>query len=367
MIFDDKNLKSDEKAIFALRSLYGKYGYSRYKMNKFEEYDLYVRNKDFLISDSVITFTDTNGKLMALKPDVTLSIIKNCTDEAGVVQKMYYDENVYRVSKGRLGFREITQVGLECIGDIDDYCVFETLFLAAESLMTISEEWVLDISHLGILTEAIEKINPDRDTMREIIKCVSEKNPHELRRILGDEAGELLIKLVTTYGDAREVLCELKKLDISEQYLDELESVVSSFEMCGLAKKLRIDFSVVSDIKYYNGITFKGFINGIPEAVLTGGRYDNLMKRMGKKAGAIGFAVYIDLLEEIEKESAKYDVDTLLIYEEGEPQKNIIFAVTRLSEAGKAVVAQRAVPEKLRYKKLMKLKDGEVTCLEDNA
>ena len=367
MQFDSNVITKTEKRIFALRTLYSRYGYRPYRMSKFEDYDLYSRNKDFLLSDRVITFTDTNGKLMALKPDVTLSIIKNCKDEPGIVQKMYYDENVYRVSKGMLGFREITQVGLECIGDIDDYCIFETLFLAAESLMTISEEWVLDISHLGILTDAIEKINPDRETMREIIKCVSEKNPHELRRILGEKDGELLIKLVTTYGDARNVLGELKKLDISEQYLDELESVVSSFEMCGLAKKLRIDFSVVSDIKYYNGITFKGFINGIPEAVLTGGRYDNLMKRMGKKSGAIGFAVYIDLLEEIEKESAKYDVDTLLIYEEGEPQKNIIFAVTRLSKAGKAVVAQRAVPEKLRYKKLMKLKDGEVTCLEDNA
>ena len=77
----DLTFKYEESTVFALRSLYSKYGYSQYKMNKFEEYDLYVKNKDFLISDSVITFTDTNGKLMALKPDVTLSIIKNTKDE----------------------------------------------------------------------------------------------------------------------------------------------------------------------------------------------------------------------------------------------------------------------------------------------
>ena len=70
-------LKDDEKAILSFRSLYQKYGYLPYKMSKFEEYDLYVKNKDFLVSDSVITFNDTNGKLLALKPDVTLSIIKN--------------------------------------------------------------------------------------------------------------------------------------------------------------------------------------------------------------------------------------------------------------------------------------------------
>ena len=76
-MIDEKLLKNEEKAIFNLRSLYRRYGYSPFKMSKFEEYDLYVRNKDFLVSDRVITFNDTNGKLMALKPYVTLSIIKN--------------------------------------------------------------------------------------------------------------------------------------------------------------------------------------------------------------------------------------------------------------------------------------------------
>ena len=80
MNIDASALRFEERAVFALRSLYSRYGYSYYKMSKFEEYDLYVRNKDFLVSDSVITFTDTNGRLMALKPDVTLSIIRHFRD-----------------------------------------------------------------------------------------------------------------------------------------------------------------------------------------------------------------------------------------------------------------------------------------------
>ena len=92
MNIDYSVLKNDEKAIFGLRSIYRRYGYSQYKMSKFEEYDLYVRNKDFLVSDNIITFTDTNGKLLALKPDVTLSIIKNGKDVPGVIEKVYYNE-----------------------------------------------------------------------------------------------------------------------------------------------------------------------------------------------------------------------------------------------------------------------------------
>jgi ATP phosphoribosyltransferase regulatory subunit len=109
-MFNSNILKNEEKAVFALRSLYRKYGCTPFKMSKFEEYDLYVRNKDFLVSDSVITFTGMNGKLLALKPDVTLSIVKNTKDLPDTVQKVYYNENVYRVSKNTHEFKEIMQV-----------------------------------------------------------------------------------------------------------------------------------------------------------------------------------------------------------------------------------------------------------------
>ena len=98
MTIDQNILKFDEKVVFTLRSLYASYGYRQFKMSKFEEYDLYSKNKDFLVSDGIITFNDTNGKLLALKPDVTLSIIKNARGEKSETEKFYYNENVYRIS-----------------------------------------------------------------------------------------------------------------------------------------------------------------------------------------------------------------------------------------------------------------------------
>lgn len=108
-----KILKSEERAVLALRSLYRKYGYMPYKMSKFEEYDLYVKNKDFLVSDSVITFNDMDGRLLALKPDVTLSIVKNTDDKPLCKTKLFYNENVYRVSGSTHAYKEIMQTGLE--------------------------------------------------------------------------------------------------------------------------------------------------------------------------------------------------------------------------------------------------------------
>ena len=148
----DLSLSFQEKVIFSLRGLYRSYGYTQYKMSKFEEYDLYANNKDFLISDRVITFTDTNGKLMALKPDVTLSIIKNIKDRSEGVQKLFYNENVYRISKGNQSYKEIMQVGLECIGDIGMEDIRQVIILAAKSLQSISENCVLNVTNLDLLS-----------------------------------------------------------------------------------------------------------------------------------------------------------------------------------------------------------------------
>ena len=141
MEINESVLNFDEKIIFNLRSIYANAGYSQFKMSKFEEYDMYVANKDFLISDNIITFTDTNGKLMALKPDVTLSIIKGFKEKEGFVQKLYYNENVYRISKGTNAFKEIMQVGLECIGDIKEDDIYKLVDMIEPELNSRKELW----------------------------------------------------------------------------------------------------------------------------------------------------------------------------------------------------------------------------------
>ncbi len=78
-----------------LSYLYERRGYSRYRMGKFEPYDFYMENKQFLKSEGIITFTDAEGRLMALKPDVTMSILKSVAPDSGP-RKLYYNESVFR-------------------------------------------------------------------------------------------------------------------------------------------------------------------------------------------------------------------------------------------------------------------------------
>lgn len=374
MIIETDNLKYDEQAVFLLRSLYSKYGYKQYKMRKFEEYDLYVRNKDFLISDSVITFTDTNGKLMALKPDVTLSIVKNTKDSDGSVQKVYYDENVYRVSKGTHSYKEIKQAGLECIGDVDTYCVCEVLSLAVKSLMTISENCVVDVSDLAILFALYDYIDLSYEARKRMTSLISDKNTHEMKRLCEDmsvsaESTALLEELISYNGTPDEILPRLKAMAErigAQAEFSEFESVVSSLDK-ELQSKLRIDFSVVSDINYYNGIVFKGFIDKIPDSVLSGGRYDSLMQSMSRKSKAIGFAVYIDMLERFNVKEREFDYAAVLLYSENDSISTVKDAAQRLINEYGCVFTAKKIPEKATYGKLFELQNGEVILIENNA
>jgi len=359
-------LRNDERAVLALRELYHTHGYTPYKMNKFEEYDLYVRNKSFLVSDHVITFTDTNGKLMAMKPDVTLSIIKNGKD-GDALQKVYYHENVYRVS-GRTGdFREIMQAGLECIGDVDGFAVFEVLTLAAKSLLKISPDCVLDISHLGILTAVLDTLSVTGATREQLIRCIGEKNTHELGAIclgagVAPERTALLQTLVSSYGKPSTVLPALEGLlagTVDAALLREFSALIHALERTECGDIVRIDFSVVSDMGYYNGIVFKGFVSGVPSDILSGGQYDGLMRKMGRSAGAIGFAVYLDRLERLSEQERSYDVDVALLYGEDADPAALYRAAGNLIAQGKTVTVLRELPEKLRYHTLMKFDEKE--------
>lgn len=372
MMMQDLPLSFRENVINKLRSLYSTGGYSLYKMSKFEEYDLYARNKDFLISDRVITFLDTNGKLMALKPDVTLSIVKNTRDDEPGLKKLYYNENVYRASNDSHSFKEIPQVGLECLGKLDDYSICEVLELAAKSLLCISEESVLDVSHLGLLSAVLDAIEIPVAKREALLNFISEKNTHEMLALcrsceIASEKIELLKQVLAANGKPNVVIPKLRSLldgVISMDALNQLENITAALSDSPAGQVLRIDFSAVDDMRYYNGIVFKGYVPSLPSSILTGGQYDKLMKKMKRKSGSIGFAVYLDMLERMDLGKRSFDVDTVLLYEEGASLAAIRAAVEAIKAKGQSVMAQPEVPENIRYRNLMKLRDEEVVILE---
>ena len=185
------------------------------------------------------------------------------------------------------------------------------LKLAAESLRLCSERFVLEISHVGILNAFVDAIAPDENIREEILRCAGQKNLHGISRVCRDNglpegAENALAQLLGLYGTPRTVMPKIRAL--AEEYgagemAAELGRVVAGFTGSEIENRIQIDFSATADVKYYNGIAFKGFISGIPGSVLSGGQYDALMRKMGRKDKAIGFAVFLDMLERLTEES----------------------------------------------------------------
>ena len=371
MSIEESVLKNDERILFRLRALYRAHGYMQYKMSKFEEYDLYARNKDFLISDNVITFTDTNGKLMALKPDVTLSIVKNSRDVSDCVQKVYYNEHVYRVPKGSDSFKEIMQMGVECVGHISAYHVSETLTLAAKTLAEFSDAYVLDVSHLGVLSAFVDRLGCDAGTAKAILACVSEKNTHGILDIAKNQdvdlsATEQLCRLVGMYGESEEILPRLSALiaecgECGREAFNDLSERINDVKSVLPHACLHIDFSVVNSMSYYNGIVFRGFIPGVHTRVLSGGQYDRLLSRMGKMGGAVGFAIYLDLMETLDDQRPVYDVDTLLVTK-NTPSALVLQAANARVLQGERVLVADSIPQNIVAARVVYLDEkGEET------
>lgn len=305
MNIPDSIIYKSEKILFALRALYSGYGYEPYRMSKFEEYDLYANNKDFLVSDNVITFTDTNGKLMALKPDVTLSIIKNSRPKPGEIRKLFYNENVYRISKRNNAYREIMQLGLECFGDLGTGELQQVLSLAVLSMQALAEDYVLSVSDIGMTAFLYDKAGLSSRKRKQISAALEQKNPELLKTLiceyaLGTEEAEMLLTLAELNGSLPGVLEKIAALSgyfaDCEAYRDFTE-VLEGLKSEPFADKIRVDFSLTGDSNYYNGILFKGFMAGIPSPVISGGQYDKLFQKMNRTGRAIGFAVYTDLIE----------------------------------------------------------------------
>lgn len=367
MIYKKAALKPDEKVCLELRGLYEQFGYKKYKMSKFEEYSLYVENKDFLGTDKVITFTDLDGRLLALKPDVTLSIIKNTNATPQENEKLYYQENVYRENRESHTFTEINQMGLEYLGNVDNYAITEVITLAAESLKTISDNYILELAHMGFVVELLESLQVSRNTQIEFLKQIRMKSADGIRLVaqkadLSTLQVESLCKLPTLYGDVMSTIEEAKKICMNgamERALGEIAEIYQALEAIGYADRIQLDLSIVNDIDYYNGIIFKGYVEELGKAILAGGQYDQAMEYLGKKANAIGFAVYLNEINRIMASRKEYDVDAVVIYG-SESVADIAAAVKKLQEQGLTVRAEKQELAGLRYRELYRLENGEL-------
>lgn len=352
----------EEKVALKLRVLFERFGYREYKMGKFESYEIYQENVNYLKSNSIITFTDSKGHLMALKPDVTMSIVNNIQEDKKI-EKLYYVENVFRRNTTTGDYQELGQIGMEFIGQDGGYSEVEALMLALRSLQIISDDFILDLSHMGYMQGLLESCGIEENTLPSLVKEISRKNQHGIMQI-GEKAGlsevqiDALCKACNLPADHEKAVATAREIAVSVAAsdevrglmlasVDELETLYRIARDMGMEEKVRLDFSVTNDLDYYNGLLMRGYIAQVPYAILTGGRYDNLMKKVGNNKPAIGFALNMQGLRRAFHVQKEYDADVKLIYGDA-PLEAVAAKVRELTGGGKSVITIEKDDETIR-------------------
>ncbi len=354
-------LTKSEQTYLDLSSVYESYGYERFSMRKFEEYSLYLENKYFLNSDHILTFNDPGGKLMALKPDITLSILKNAKNKEAS-QKVYYRENVCRLDKRSMQYREIEQLGLEVIDSPGGVTLSEICELAQKSLEAVDEDYILCISDMEYVLGVLDTISAlDTDSREKLLSFIVSKNAHELKDKLVEckmdegyaNSFSLLVMQSAGKEETLDMAASLVKNARMEQALKNLRSIVQNIKN---PEKIRIDFTLINNISYYNGPVFCGYVKRIPRAILSGGFYDKMARKFSKNCGA-GFALSLDELNAYYEERPKYDVDTLILYDERiNSVKETADLADRIRESGKSVRVEALFPKGLRCREVIDLR-----------
>lgn len=325
------NLINENSIVSNLINIYERFGFKKIKLSKFEDYNLYNNNKDFLQTEHILTFMNLNGNLKSLRPDVTLSIVKKVLkDNEKETQKIYYIEDIYKIVSNE--YEEIPQVGVEIIGKLNNYSNLEIISMAIESLKSINEDYILEISNIDFISAIFDEINLEENLKIEILNNIYLKNKHDLEKLLNKNVDckykKYILSFIELSGNYKDILKKLKSLIINKKMqksYEELKSLSAVFEMHNNFDKILLDFSIESQLGYYNGIIFKGYIKESNDIILSGGRYDKLLNKFNSNKNAIGFAIYMDKL--YEKNKTSDFIDILILYKSGD--ENILLNEVR--------------------------------------
>ncbi|WP_321330260.1 ATP phosphoribosyltransferase regulatory subunit [uncultured Ilyobacter sp.] len=315
-----KNYRKEEEFVMDLEKVFESYGYDKIRLNAFERYETYFENKDIIREGNLLKIINPKGDLYVLRPDMTLPVVKYFSDTQANRGKFYYNDSVFRTDKKGLGFVERKQVGIEYLGGENILSDVEVLDLAVQTLEKLDENYLLCISHTEFIKEMVNSISDEQDIRNQILDYLYRRSSdlESYLNKLGVDQKKIsqvteLNLLFGNFEKEKETLYEMAVTEKQKKILEDLEMILKALNKKYPQDRIKVDFSISVALDYYNGLIFKGYISEIRKPVLSGGRYDTLVKRFGKDASALGFCVEVDnYFDSIKRESTK--IDYLFLY-----------------------------------------------------
>ena len=276
----------------------------------FEDYDVYQHFFPQLRQQMVKTI-DTDGRVLVLRPDVTLPIVETAAREfprSNQLLKFGYVSTVFREYYGRSTYgKDFLQGGIEILGDSSPECDGEVIVTAAEILKAVGVENIrIDIG-TAAYTQALFDGLPLSEEQKATLKgYMAERNLVACKSYIASlpissDARKALEALPVLFGPYAQTLSKARDYSINSGMLNalsRLERVYDYILYAGYADKVQLDFGFASRLGYYTDTVFKVYVDGALYDIIDGGRYDQLSSRFGVDRPACGFGMNINLLYE---------------------------------------------------------------------
>lgn len=292
------------RLIQELEDLFVLSGHTQIEPPIFEEYDSYIAVKSGINKKQLVKIISSNGEVLILRPDTTINVLRSLIPrwQAGSKLKLFYNSTIYR-NRRDLSIKERKQLGIEYLGEDSLNADREVIELALTILKKYNQNFLLEFGSSKYIGGLLAELT-DQEQVAIIKQLLSHKNQPELIRHLATlklppATSAALTALLTLQGDLQTVLVDAKEHCINNEMrtaLKELESLATYFEQNSLTDNIHLDLSMITELDYYDGVTFKGYFPNSNYDILSGGRYDSLTALFGKSVPAIGFSINLDKL-----------------------------------------------------------------------
>lgn len=328
------------------------YGYQDIDTPSFEYFDIFNMDKGSAQSNEMYKFFDRNNNTLVLRPDITPSIARSVAkyypDEELPIRLCYNGNTFLNAHQHQGKLSEFTQVGGELINDDSSAADAEIIACVISCLKNVGlKDFQIEIGEIGFFKGVIKEAGFDEETESKIREYIQMKNFFGLNEYISklnisDGLKEIFSNLDSLFGglEMLDRAYSLVSNPTSKTAIERLKKVYNAISVYGYENYVGFDLSMLNGYNYYTGIVFRGYTYGTGDAIVKGGRYNNLLSQFGKDAPSVGFAIYVDdLMNAISRNKINVDIDysNILVLYDRENQKTAIELAVKLRNMDKKI------------------------------
>lgn len=336
-----KDYQKYERTIKTINKRFKTYGYERLKTPTFEQYDLYAQVTSSINQKEMIKTIGRDGEVFVLRPDVTIPITKQLSNQNKLLAnelRYFYVQDVFRQPQLEDEEVESTQAGVEYFCESSPEADAEVIALACHTLKDLGFRNIkIEIGHAGFFQQLIEKASFTDRQLLQLKNLIQSKNIIEIEPFLkslkvDDDLIKAFVKIPMLYGDPVEINNRARKIVKTTKMADTLDYLLEVYDILklyGLEDHIVMDLGLINHMGYYSDIIFQGYVEKFGKPVLMGGRYNHLGNEFGAWLPAIGFACTVESLMKAmqpDYSAPRMPIDVKINYDENSLQESIIIA-----------------------------------------